>query len=107
MVNTPPYSRLDCARKLFVALIVSYVAVLVSPSRAGDVHEVERYLGKYEIYDVRKIGGGVTSDAWASNWLGSVVRIERAIFIIRDDLIKSPYYKYEVIKLQQSDGDVG
>jgi hypothetical protein len=64
----------------------------VSSVCAANPSGIANYYGEYKIYEVRKIGGGITSDSWASRWKGSVVRIQPKLFSIREDHIDRPYY---------------
>jgi hypothetical protein len=65
------------------------------------------YFGDYEIYNIRKVGGGVTTDSWASAWKNSIVQIQPNSLSIREETINNPYYKIEKNKVIKAEGNVG
>ncbi|MBI2308423.1 MAG: hypothetical protein HYU78_14055 [Rhodocyclales bacterium] len=95
-------------RLVLLARVTLLLLVLASmhPASADASSGVSKYYGEYEIYEIRKIGGGVTSDEWASKWKGSTVSIRPKVFQIRDDRLERPYYMIEKVRIEGAEGNV-
>ena len=54
---------------------------------------VNQLYSLYEVFDVTKYGGGITSDETVKQRVGTSVTVEKEQFQIRDFVISSPSYK--------------
>jgi hypothetical protein len=64
------------------------------------------YLGIYEIYAVKKLEGGITSDAAINAWIGTQLTMSAGRFSVRNEKITKPVYRMERIPLPTGEGEV-
>lgn len=66
---------------------------------------LEQLYSSYEVFDVVKYGGGITSEETAKQWAGTSVTVEKVQFQIRDFVISNPSYKLKCYDLPK-EGEV-
>ena len=98
--------------KSFLVFIFSILAVSCSAaekdngvnSSCSDL-SVEQFYSSYEVFDVAKYGGGITTEETAKQRVGTSAKVAKDQFQVRDFVISNPSYKLKCYGLPK-EGEV-
>jgi hypothetical protein len=88
-----------------VVFVILATAVLRA-SAGGASPSLSQYFGQYEIYEIRKLEGGITPDEKINQWKGTKLVLDRRDYSVRKVKIKKPVYKIQRIELPKREGEV-
>lgn len=92
--------------QLLILTTVAIQCFLIPTVYANTSANISKYFGQYEIHDIRNVGGSITPDRVANQWLGSFVEIQPNKFSIRNVEIANPRYEFESIRIKKEEGNV-